>query len=51
MDAYKNGCLLPYLLLVLSDHIPIIGSEMASIISANPKAAETVKASKPNTWL
>ena len=51
IEKYINGCLLPHLVLVLSDQIPINGSENAS----NTKAiaiAEAVKiASNPNTWL
>ena len=51
IEKYKKGCLLPYLETVLSDHIPIIGSEIASTTSARKKANETVKASNPKTWL
>ena len=49
IEKYKKGCLLPYFETVRSDHIPIIGSEIASTTNARKKASETVKASKPKT--
>ena len=44
-----KGCLLPYLLFVRSDQIPIIGSDIASMIKAKKNAVDTVHASKPKT--
>ena len=46
-----KGCLLPHLVFVRSDHIPIKGSEIASKTNAINKAAEANLASRPKAWL
>ena len=46
-----KGCLLPHLVFVRSDHIPIKGSEIASKTNAINKATEANLASRPKAWL
>jgi len=49
MDKYIKGCLLPHFEFVLSDHMPIKGSVMASNNKAIPIAAVAKLAGSPKT--